>query len=76
MVSVSENGTVRRWDMLTGEVMGRPMVGHISESRVYSIEISRYSTLIVSGDSDGMVRRWDPSTGEPSANQSMEIATC
>ena len=63
-VSGSADGTVQRWDMLTGEAMGRPMLGHARKSWVCSVAISRDGTLIVSGDSDGMVRRWDASTGE------------
>ena len=64
MVSASFRGTVQIWDVLTGEAMGRPMLGHTGESEVYSVEISRDGTLIVSGYRHGMVRRLDASTGE------------
>ena len=64
VVSGSEDGTVQRWDMLTGEAVGRPMLGHPDGSRIDSVGIIRDGTLIVSRDSDGIVRRWDSSTGE------------
>ena len=64
VVSGSCGGTVQKWDMLTGEAVGRPMLGHARGSCVHSVAISRDGTLIVSGGSDGMVRRWDASTGE------------
>ena len=64
VVSGSEDSTVQRWDMLTGEALGRPMLRYTCKSCVYAVAISRDGTLMVSGDSHGIVRRWDASTGE------------
>ena len=50
--------------MLTGEAVGRPMLGHVCARAVQSVAISRDGGLIVSGDRNGMVRRWDASGGE------------
>ena len=63
-VSGSEDGTLQRWDVLTGEVVGESMLGHGSEGWQNPVAISRDGTLIVSGGGDCMVRRWNASTGE------------
>ena len=63
-VSSSNDNTVQRWDILTGEAVGRPMLGHTGRGGVHCVAISRDGTLIVTGGSDKMVRRWDGLTGE------------
>ena len=63
-VSVSVSTTAQRWDVLTGEAVGSPMLGHSNRGGVYCAAISRNGALIVTGGEDNMVRRWDGSTGE------------
>ena len=78
-VSGSKDGIVQRWDVLTGEAVGGPMLGDAESSEVYSVAISRDGTLIVSGDSDGIVRLWNASTGEaisePMDGHSKEVSS-
>ena len=50
--------------MLTGELVGIPILGHTCYCGVRSVAISRNSRIIMSGDCYGMVRRWDASTGK------------
>ena len=43
--------------MLTGDAMGRPMLGRAGGSCLNSIAIGRDGTLILSGEGDGIVRQ-------------------
>ena len=68
------NGTLQRWDVLTGEVVSGPILGHAESSGVHSVAISRDGTPIVSGGWDGRVRRWNALTGEAWANLGPDTA--
>ncbi|EJD39020.1 WD40 repeat-like protein, partial [Auricularia subglabra TFB-10046 SS5] len=60
----SEDGSIRRWDALSGAAIGGPMLGHTDgvESLAYSHGSSR--ARIVSGSTDNTIRVWDAGTGE------------
>jgi WD40 repeat protein len=63
LVSASEDGTVRRWDPITGNPVGQPLAGHVGP--VYGAAFSPDGGVIVSVGEDRTVRRWDASTGAP-----------
>ena len=56
-----DDATVRRWNVNTGESIGKPMSGH--SRKVNSVAIR--GNLIVSGCDDGLVYRWNEIIGEP-----------
>ena len=60
-VSLSGANNVQRWDVLTGEAIGRPILD--TSCWVDGLAISRDGTLIVTGGSSSFVERWDGSTG-------------
>ncbi|SFV87989.1 High-affnity carbon uptake protein Hat/HatR [hydrothermal vent metagenome] len=60
IVSAGDDGTVRRWDMKTGQAIGSPLQGH--SGWVNSVAISTDNRFIVSAGNDGTVRRWDIKT--------------
>lgn len=60
-VSAGVDGTIIRWNMETGQVIGEPLTGH--ESRVNFVRISPDDRLIASAGHDGTVRLWNLETG-------------
>ena len=61
-VSISGGNTLQKWDLLTGEAIGLPLLRH-TDDEVDSLTISRDGTLIATW-CDKKVRRWDASTIE------------
>ncbi|MGH3804456.1 MAG: WD40 repeat domain-containing protein, partial [Pseudonocardiaceae bacterium] len=55
-------GTVRRWDVVTGQQIGEPLTGHTGE--VAEVVFSPDGRMIASASRDGTVRRWDVVTGQ------------
>ena len=62
VLSGSSDGTVRVWDVSTGQHV-RTLSGH--QGWVNSVALSADGTRALSGSSDGTVRVWDVSTGQP-----------
>ncbi len=58
----SRDGTVQRRGALTGDVIGEPMYGHISE--VTCVAFSTNDDTIVTGSCDGSIIRWNIENGE------------
>jgi WD40 repeat protein len=61
IVSAGEDGTVRLWDVHSGQQIGEPMRGH--EGYVRSAAFSSDGQLIVSAGQDGTIRLWDAKGG-------------
>ena len=60
------DGTIRRWDALTGAQIGEPSVGHTGN--VWAIaagELADGRPMLASAGVDGTIRRWDAVSGEP-----------
>ncbi len=55
------DGTVRRWDVLTGEEKS-PLIGH--QGVVRAVAFSPNGKLIASGGTDWIIRIWDTETGK------------
>ncbi|MFC9333024.1 TIR domain-containing protein [Arthrobacter sp. NPDC057009] len=55
------DGTVRLWDVVTGQAAGAPMAGH--KDAVTSVAFSPEGRHVVSGGDDGTLRLWDVKTG-------------
>ena len=68
VVSGGVDGTVRMWDVVTGEQVGAALRGHEADQNgntfVYSVSWSPDGSQVVSGGFDGTVRLWDVATGE------------
>ena len=62
MVSGSDNGTVRRWNVEGAVDIGDPLVGH--EGSVLSVAMYEEHDLAASGGEDGTVRLWRLGDGE------------
>jgi WD40 repeat protein len=61
VVTGGGDGTLRRWDTLTGRPLGDPIR---ADSRwVLSVAVTPDGEQIISGGGDGPVRRWDARTG-------------
>jgi WD40 repeat protein len=56
IVSASDDGTLRLWDIATRQSIGGPLTGHQKE--VNSVAVSPDGLRIVSGGDDGTVRVW------------------
>ena len=65
IVSAGGDGTVRVWDLQTGEPALGPLTGHNDWVRAVAVGERDSRPVIVSGGSDGTVRVWDLQTGEP-----------
>ena len=61
LVSGSDDGTVKLWDVQTGGVV-KTFSGH--SNTVCSVSISADSTMIASGSDDNTIHLWDIQTGE------------
>ena len=59
-MSASHDGTLRVWDLETGETV-RELVGHTA--LVYAVAARGDGGLVASGSEDNTLRLWDPSTG-------------
>ncbi|MFM7269742.1 MAG: AAA-like domain-containing protein [Cyanobium sp.] len=63
LVSGSSNATLVRWDVASGQPIGKPLSGH--RTSVLSLAFSPDGRRIVSGSSDTTLRLWDAATGQP-----------
>ncbi|KAJ8597767.1 WD40 repeat-like protein [Rhizopogon salebrosus TDB-379] len=61
VVSGSEDGKLRLWNMEEGNVVGDPWKGH--NAAVRWLDWSPDDKEIASGSQDGTIRRWNPKTG-------------
>jgi WD40 repeat protein len=62
IAAADSEGTVRCWDVVTGETVGRPMPTGNFVTGMALVDIAGHTELITSGD-NGTVRRWDPISG-------------
>ncbi|MGW2255775.1 hypothetical protein ACWCXH_37355 [Kitasatospora sp. NPDC001660] len=58
------DGTVRVWDLTTGQPVGEPLTGHTHEVEAVATAMVDGRPVAVTGDWDGTVRVWDLTTGE------------
>ncbi|WP_374112122.1 WD40 repeat domain-containing protein, partial [Pseudonocardia sp. TRM90224] len=63
IVTGGGDATVRIWDLVTGNSVGDPLVGHTGD--VYAVAITPDGTRLVTGGYDATVRIWDVATGNP-----------
>ncbi len=65
VVSPGSEGTLRLWDVDSGEPVGKPWRAH--DHGVYSLAVGKMKggTVIVSGGSDGTVKLWDMASRQP-----------
>ena len=61
VVAACGDGTVRRWDTVTGSQLGEPI---IADTDLVLLVAAAGTRHIVSGGDDGNVRWWDPKTGK------------
>src|SRR5262249_53132727 len=61
LASVSDDETVRLWDVATGEELHH-WLGH--RKRVFCVAISHDGKMVASGDEDGVVCIWEIGTGK------------
>ncbi|WP_205857467.1 WD40 repeat domain-containing serine/threonine protein kinase, partial [Phytoactinopolyspora endophytica] len=67
VVSADADGTLRRWDLFTGQQLGEPMRGHErARGHITSVVVTQSDrrSLIVSGDRSERVRLWDLTSGD------------
>ena len=62
ILTASEDGTVRLWNVATAEPIGRPLSHRCA---VTCVAFSRDGRTVVTGSVDGMARLWDAGTGLP-----------
>jgi WD40 repeat protein len=68
LASAGGDGTVRRWDPLTGASIGEPSTGHdmgAGRHLLSALEFSPDGTKLASGGDDAALFVWDPLTGDP-----------
>ncbi|MFD6295810.1 caspase family protein, partial [Streptomyces sp. NPDC060235] len=81
-VSGGRDGTVRVWDLLSGQPVGEPLTGHTGAVASVVCTVLDGVPVAVTGDSDGTVRVWDLVTGQPvsepltSRDGSMRAVAC
>jgi WD40 repeat protein len=65
VLSAGSEGTLRCWELATGEPLGEPLVGH--QGAVHAVAVGELEGLpvVVSGGEDGTARCWELATGEP-----------
>jgi WD40 repeat protein len=63
IVSASTDATMRQWDAVTGQPIGKLLIGH--NNSVTSAAYSPDGTRIVSASMDKTLRLWDAATGQP-----------
>jgi WD40 repeat protein len=66
-VTAGKDGTVRLWDLATGERIGEPLGGHDGAVTSAVGAVLDGHPAIVTGGADGTLRRWDIGTGTPPA---------
>ncbi len=66
LLSGSDNGDLRLWDVKTGQRIGVPFEGDIGE--ITSFAFSPDGKQLLSGSQDRTLRIWDVSTGRPISN--------
>ena len=66
LASGSDDGTVRLWDVATGQQIGNPLTGHTGRSG--SVAFSPDGKTLASGSDDGTVRLWDVATRQQIGN--------
>src|SRR3954447_18292290 len=64
-VTGSDDETVRRWDLASGEPVGASLTGHGDWVNAVVTAVVHGRPVAVSGGDDGIVLRWDLATGEP-----------
>jgi len=62
LASGGKDGTIRLWDIATGQSLGEPLRGHKDE--VNSISFSPDGKILASGSKDETIRLWDTTTGQ------------
>jgi WD40 repeat protein len=67
LASADGDGTVRLWNLATGQPVGGPLRGTSNPNGVRAVAFSRDGRLLASADGDGTVRLWNPATGRPAA---------
>ena len=65
IVSAGEDGTVRRWDAVTGTQIGACLSGHPGWATAVAVTETGGRPVVIVGARDGTLRRWDLVTGEP-----------
>lgn len=63
LASAGDDGTVRLWNVETGQPIGEPLQGH--KDGVTSVAFDRTGNVLASGGGDGTVRLWNVETGQP-----------
>ncbi|MEV5204483.1 hypothetical protein [Streptomyces sp. NPDC053720] len=59
------DGTVRVWDLTTGQPAGEPLTGHTSAVYAVATAVVEGRPVAVTGGYDETVRVWDLTTGQP-----------
>ncbi|KAG2752847.1 WD40 repeat-like protein [Suillus brevipes Sb2] len=62
VVSGSDDGRLRLWNIKEGSMIGEPWEGH--HAAVRCLDWSPNGLEIASGSDDGTIRRWNPDTGQ------------
>ena len=65
VISGSDDGTVRVWDLATGTPVGDPFTGHGGRCTAVAAAELDGRPVVISGSDDGTVRVWDLATGAP-----------
>jgi len=62
VVSGSEDGRLRLWNVKEGRIVGKSWEGHTDA--VTCTDWSPSAQVIASGSGEGAIRRWNPNTGQ------------
>ena len=65
LASADGDGTVRLWNLATGQPVGVPLRGTSDPNGVRAVAFSPHGNLLASGDADGTVRLWNLARGHP-----------